>query len=1132
MVTALLRRRPGTVGITTALQGAGGFGKTTLAQVVCTDRRVRHRFSGGVFPVTVGRDARGAAAMATKINDVIQLISGEDATFTDPELAGRRLAALMESGPRRLLVLDDVWEPGQLAPFVAGGKRCARLVTTRDPGLLAGRGVAVRVDQMSPGQARALLASGLPMIDPVLVGRLLDITGRWPLLLRLINKILANAVRAGADVGTMGAQLLQELQSKGPGVIDSFSRQAGKVLDVSRPEERAQAVRATIGASTGLLDPKEAECFAELGVFAEDETIPFKLLAKFWKKTTNLNDLQTSQLCGRLSELGLVSTQATGTGGIALHDVIRDFLRFGLGPQRLAELNGVLIDAVAADLPTADALDTVGSMRVAWWALGSGERYMQDHLIEHLIAAGRRDDAEMVAGDLRWVGARLGDSGPVAPVTDLSRVGTQHAVRLRAALTRAAHLLAPTEPTYAVVDVLHSRVAGNPEWSAQVNALRNAYSRPRLVNRWAPPDLPDPALLRILTVDSSDVQVVTAAPDGNWLAIGSSDGTVRLLDAITGQESAVILANHRKLTSILGGYTQLSSVAIAPDGTWLAIGGNDGTVRIWDTVTKQDRSKPARYRVGVAALAIAPDGTWLAIGGNDGTVRIKNSDNGRTQVIIPGYGGRVCAMAVSPDDNWLAIGSDSGMVRIWNAASGQRLASLVGHGKAVKCVAVAPDGSWVATGSSDGTVRIWDTATWRNRAILSYPEAAERSYLSDRIEVVSVAVAPDSSWLAAAGSDGTVRIWNTTTDTATWHERVILRGHPRALRSVAVAPDGSWLATGDRDGTVRIWDSPAREERTASTANRHDPVSTVSIAQDGTWLATGGRHGREIQVWDAATRPQRRRVNGNLREIIAVGATPDGTWLATKIGNGARIWDRAGAIADSTWLATEDGFGKELQIWNALTGSELITLVPHSKLSSVAAIAPNGKWFATQNREEIQIREMATGYRQTNLPLPSKLGYIVAVAFDGSWLATRSRKRADSKNVQIWDTATGHQRAVLAHRGDVSTIAIAPDSKWIATEGKGGVQISDTATGHQRAVLAHRGDVSTIAIAPDGKWIATGGKDGTVCIWNSATCQPQALMRVENSIFVCAWLDATGLVVGGEAGLYLFDFLRGNIHSS
>ena len=42
----------------------------------------------------------------------------------------------------------------------------------------------------------------------------------------------------------------------------------------------------------------------------------------------------------------------------------------------------------------------------------------------------------------------------------------------------------------------------------------------------------------------------------------------------------------------------------------------------------------------------------------------------------------------------------------------------------------------------------------------------------------------------------------------------------------------------------------------------------------------------------------------------------------------------------------------------------------------------------------------------------------------------------------------------------------------------------------------------------------------------------QALMRVENSIFVCVWLDATGLVVGGEAGLYLFDFLRGNIHSS
>ena len=73
-----------------------------------------------------------------------------------------------------------------------GGKRCARLVTTRMPELLAGRGTAVRVDQMTEAQARALLTAGLPDLGEPVVAGLLDVTGRWPLLLRLVNTILAD----------------------------------------------------------------------------------------------------------------------------------------------------------------------------------------------------------------------------------------------------------------------------------------------------------------------------------------------------------------------------------------------------------------------------------------------------------------------------------------------------------------------------------------------------------------------------------------------------------------------------------------------------------------------------------------------------------------------------------------------------------------------------------------------------------------------------------------------------------------------------------------------------------------------------------------------------------------------------
>ena len=289
VVTALMAGGGRPVGITTGLYGAGGFGKTTLARVVCADRRVRRRFRGGIFLVTVGRDVRGAAAVAAKVNDVIKAMAGEEATFTDPDLAGGRLGALLNAGPRRLLVVDDVWESGQLAPFTAGGTKCARLVTTRVPGLLGSQAVAVHVDQMSPEQAERLLTDGLPPLDPHVVRGLLAVTGRWPLLLRLVNKFLADAGGTGADMAMVAAELLERLREGGPAVVDDLRGNGSEGLDVGQPDQRTQAVRATIEASTSLLGHHDARRFAELSVFAEDEIISFGLAARLWRATAGLD---------------------------------------------------------------------------------------------------------------------------------------------------------------------------------------------------------------------------------------------------------------------------------------------------------------------------------------------------------------------------------------------------------------------------------------------------------------------------------------------------------------------------------------------------------------------------------------------------------------------------------------------------------------------------------------------------------------------------------------------------------------------------------------------------------------------------------------------------------------------------
>ncbi|MFG2045642.1 WD40 repeat domain-containing protein [Dactylosporangium sp. NPDC048998] len=340
---------------------------------------------------------------------------------------------------------------------------------------------------------------------------------------------------------------------------------------------------------------------------------------------------------------------------------------------------------------------------------------------------------------------------------------------------------------------------------------------------------------------SAGVLSVAIAPDGSWLATGGDDGVVRMWDATAGQ-----------LRAELAGHT--GTVRSAPDGSRPATGGDDGAV----TTGRQDKLPPPTRMVW--SVAIAPDGSWLATGGNDG-VRMWDTATGQLRTELTDHARMVRSVAIAPDGSWLAtVGNDG--VRMWDAATGQLRAELAGHTGTVRSVAIAPDGSWLATVGNEG-VRVWDAATGRLRTELTNRTGT----------VQSVAIAPDGSWLATGGNDG-VRMW----DAATGQLRTELTGHTATVRSVAIAPDGSWLATGGNDG-VRMWDATTgqlRAELTGHTAT----VRSVAIAPDGSWLATGDDDGA-VGVWDATTGQLRAELTGHTATVQSVAIAPDGSWLAT-----------------------------------------------------------------------------------------------------------------------------------------------------------------------------------------------------------------------------------------------------------
>jgi WD40 repeat protein len=1081
VVSALIDEQAATVGITTGLRGAGGFGKTTIAHMACADPRVRQRFEGGVYPLAIGRDVRGPAAIAAKVNDLIMAIEGQNASFTDPHLAGQHLGMLLDTTPRRLLVLDDVWEPEQLAPFIIGGRECARLVTTRVPDLLAGRGVTVKVGEMTPDQARDLLTAGLPRIDPEVIQGLLAVTGRWPLLLRLVNQILAAYAEAAAAPSAVSAQakaLLGQLADAGPAVVDDLLGIREQGLDVGQPDDRARAVRATIEASTGLLDPSDAERFTELGVFAEDEAIPFALIAQLWKATANLDELRAALVCRRLTRLGLVMQPSGAAGVIMLHDVIRDFLRHELG-SRLAVVNGVLLDAVAESLSSATSLDGAGGIlpRSAWWELGDQDRYLWDHLVEHLIGAGRPDQAEAVASDLQWVAARLERFGPAAPAADLAAAGTAHTTRLQRVVERAAHLLVPSELPGSVVDVLISRVTDDPDWGQQAIALRGTITRPCLISLWPLPDQPGSALRRVLTSNGISPDAVAIAPDGTWLASSDFD-SIQIWDAVTGKQQSVLE----------GHMNSVRAVAIAPDGTWLASGSQDETVRIWDTVTGKQRTALPGHAGEVRAVAIAPSGTWLATGGEDNTVRIWDAVTGQQQAVLSGHTGSVEAVAIAPDGTWLASGSQDETVRIWDTVTGKQRTALAGHAGEVRAVAVGPDGGWLATGGWDGSVRIWDAATGQQQAVLN----------GHGVPVMAVAIASDGTWLASGEwGVGDIRIW----DVVTRHQRAVLDGHAHPVEAVAIAPDGTWLVSASQDGSVRIWD--AASSPSLSVANRRTiQLCAVAAAPDGTWLASGGQD-RSVRIWDAATGQQRAVLSGHTGSVEAVAIAPDGTWLVS------------------------GGEDHTIRIWDAVTGQQRATLDGHTRSVTAVAVGPDGSWLASGSRDgSVRIWDALTGQQRVLLTEHVEPYSVdaLAIAPDGTWLASAM----SDGSVRIWDVITGQQRVVLdGHTNSVEALAIAPDGSWLASGdwGDGDIYIWDAVTGEQRAVLDGYGAaVQVVAIAPDGALLASGDESGNIRIWDVSKECVLALMRIDSSIRATTWTRPHTLAVVGSRGIYLYRF--------
>lgn len=288
-------------------------------------------------------------------------------------------------------------------------------------------------------------------------------------------------------------------------------------------------------------------------------------------------------------------------------------------------------------------------------------------------------------------------------------------------------------------------------------------------------------------------------------------------------------------------------------------------------------------------------------------------------------------------------------ITLANAAQLSQLTTFGDETVPVTSVAFNADGSAFAAAGLDGSVRIWSTVTGTELAALT----------GHRDGATSVVFGSGGYNVAVGTGSGQVRLWDATTGEASG----TLQEHSTAVESVAFTPDGFLVASGALDGSVLLWDMIAAAERPPLEDNSNPtPVESLAFSPDETMLAAGG--GSTIRLWDVESGMLQASLETEIGDIASLSFRPDGAALIYG-GANSTVWvwnmaddnhpllegqaDQVFTLAfspDGQLIASGDSGA--VRLWDAATGENLAALTsPSGQAMNTVAFSPTGTLIAS-----------------------------------------------------------------------------------------------------------------------------------------------------------------------------------------